>query len=349
MRIFDYVKRTKKTFSELKFNELDALVFSNLAYINYGNILKRKKMALKDVYKRLDFNNSVFAIDRFNYQNVLLFKALSESPRFQNIILEHYERKNTATCQFAALTIKVPRYLTYIAFEGTEDLLEGWEEDCRFSYEFPTDSQKMAYKYVKKHIKFKHFNIYIGGHSKGGNLAISAMLPTNWLTRLKVKKLFNFDGPGFLEEVVNTREYKRVQNKIISYYPEESIIGMLLENNTKKYIVKSSYKKVQQHNCYSWRIKEYLFERGTLSELSKKMHKRVQKICERYTKEERKFFVNTLFNLLDDSGYEKKSEFDHINIRKLIGMVKNLKNLKKEEKTILVDMFKLLLIEEKSV
>ncbi len=79
------------------------------------------------------------------------------------------------------------------------------------------------------------------------------------------------------------------------------------------------------------------------------MHKRVQKICERYTKEERKFFVNTLFNLLDDSGYEKKSEFDHINIRKLIGMVKNLKNLKREEKTILIDMFKLLLIEEKSV
>ena len=349
MRIFDYVKRTKKSFKELKFNELDALVFANLAYINYGNILKRKKMTLQNAYQRIDHNNSVFAIDRFNYQNVLLLKALSESPRFKDIILEHYERKNTSNCQFAALTIKVPHYLTYIAFEGTEDLLEGWEEDCRFSYEFPTESQKMAYKYLKKHIHFKHFNIYVGGHSKGGNLAISAIMPSNLLMRYKVKTIFNFDGPGFLEEVVESREYQRIKNKIISYYPEESIVGMLLENPSRNYIVKSSYKKVEQHNCYSWRIKDYKFERGTLSNYSKKMHNRVTKICQRYTKDERRLFVTTLFNLLEDSGYEKKSEFDHINIPKLINIVKNLSNLKKEEKTILIDMFKLLLIEEKSV
>lgn len=349
MRIFDYVKRTKKSFKELKFNELDALVLANLSYINYGTILKRKKMALKDVYPKIKHDESIFAIDRFNYQNILLLRALSESPRFKNIILEHYERKNTDTCQFAALTIRIPHVLKYISFEGTEDFLEGWEEDCRFAFEFPTDSQKQAYKYLKKRIKFKDFNVIIGGHSKGGNLAIASLLPMSFLTKLRIKNIYNFDGPGFLEEIVNTKEYQSIKNKIISYYPEESVVGMLLSNNSRHYIVKSSYKKVQQHNCYSWRIKDYIFERGVLSNYSKKMHNRVVKICERYTKEERRLFVNTLFNLLEDSGYEKKSELDHINIKKMINMVKNLSNLKKEEKTILIDMFKLLLIEEKSV
>ena len=346
MRIFDYVKRNKKSFKEVKFNELDALVFASLSYINFKNILDKKKLTIKEAYQKLEHNESVFALDRFNYQNVLLLKALSESPRFENVYVEKYERKTTRTCQFAALMIKVPHYLTFISYEGTEDDFDGWEEDGRFSYEFPTDAQKYAYRYLLKYLKNCNKTLYIGGHSKGGNLAISAMIHAKFLTRFRVKAIYNFDGPGFLPETIESKKYKRIVKKIKSYYPEESVVGMMLENLGDKKIVKSSYKKVQQHNSYSWWVDDNEFVTGKLSKYSIKWHNRTIKICNTYSKAERELFVTTFFNLLRESGYNKKSEFDKISIKKMMNMLKNLKNLNKNEKEILFGMFKLLLIEQ---
>ena len=42
MTIFDYVKKYNYTFEEAPFNEVDNVIFSTLAYVDFNGILKDK-------------------------------------------------------------------------------------------------------------------------------------------------------------------------------------------------------------------------------------------------------------------------------------------------------------------
>ncbi len=66
---------------------------------------------------------------------------------------------------------------TIIAYKGTDHSSIGGGENFRLLYLFPTYTQSVAYDYLKKNIlKKSDKNIYLCGHSKGGNLSISSAL-----------------------------------------------------------------------------------------------------------------------------------------------------------------------------
>ncbi|MEI3499052.1 MAG: Mbeg1-like protein [Bacilli bacterium] len=58
-----------------------------------------------------------------------------------------------------------------ISFKGTDSSLIGWLENFRLAYEYPTYTQKLAIDYLKNNISFLDQDVYVVGHSKGGNLA----------------------------------------------------------------------------------------------------------------------------------------------------------------------------------
>ena len=50
MNAYDYIDQTgNKTFNEEPFNEIDAMLFSFLSYVDYGEIVENNKIAIKDV------------------------------------------------------------------------------------------------------------------------------------------------------------------------------------------------------------------------------------------------------------------------------------------------------------
>lgn len=347
--ILKYIK-TLGTYSwnELSFNEVDALIFSLVSYIDFTGIIKEEKtLTFKDTENKLQSKFKLKSKDKFLNNIKEMFTLMAKAPRYSNLILENYVKINTKNEQFAAIMIRIDTKNVFISYEGTEDNLVGWEEDLRISHMFPIPAQQSAIDYLNKYHKtYRH--IYIGGHSKGGNLSMAAPIKANFWVRHKIKQIYNFDGPGFLNDQINSRKFKKYRKKIITYIPEESLIGVLLENSTQTKVIKSYAKKTLQHDAFTWKCFGPLFILGTMSDYSYNIKRKVKQILGNNTKEDRKLFVDTLFKVLYNSGYTEKSELNKINLIKVKNIIKETHKLTKEEKRIVLDVFKIFLQKENS-
>ena len=67
--------------------------------------------------------------------------------------------------QFSAVTFDLGDGLYFIGFEGTDELISGWEEDCEMSYKFPVEAHILAKKYINK-FTISNAKLILGGHSK---------------------------------------------------------------------------------------------------------------------------------------------------------------------------------------
>ena len=110
--------------------------------------------------------------------------------RYKDLYLYNYSYKRDHDKQFSALFIDINEKLTYISFEGTDDLISGWKEDFQMTYMFPIPGQREAIKYINKSIPlFTDRKYVICGHSKGGNLSVVAGMYANPLIKNKIKRI----------------------------------------------------------------------------------------------------------------------------------------------------------------
>lgn len=342
--LINYVKTNQdKTFLELPLSEVDAAIFTTLPYLNFVGILK-SDLTIKDAYDLFKVRILLKNHDTFTEKNIELFKTLANTKRYQNIILSNYKLLIDDTTQFGALTIKGDHF-KFIAFEGTTDDLVGWKEDFSLAYTYPIKAQQLALEYAINNIKLTDKLVILGGHSKGGNLAMYAGANLVLLKRLKIKTIYNFDGPGFLSENLDT--IKKVNKKIISYYPSESVIGMLLSTLGKEIIISSTAFQIFEHNIHSWIIIDHKFKTTNISDYSKNIKNKAIHILNKFSKEELEYFINTIFNILSESGYIYKSELKKLSLTKIKNILNNMKNLKEEDKKLILEIFKTFIIKEK--
>ena len=115
-------------------------------------------------------------------------------------------------------------------------------------------SQIDALKYLEEIAKEYPNNLRIGGHSKGGNLAVYASIFASEDIRNRIINIYNNDGPGFNDDIIETKEYKEMIKKVSTYIPQDSIFGRLLTHKEKYTVVKSTQRGVMQHDLYSWQL-----------------------------------------------------------------------------------------------
>ena len=96
--------------------------------------------------------------------------------------------------------------------------------------------------------------IRVGGHSKGGNLAMYAATTAEEAVRERLEAVFNFDGPGLSDCMDAATLYARVAGRLRSFVPQGSIVGMLLAHPDAYAIVKSKSISIFQHDPYSWQV-----------------------------------------------------------------------------------------------
>ena len=65
------------------------------------------------------------------------------------------------------------------------------------SFIMPVPSQEAAVEYINSTCQYIRGRLYIGGHSKGGNLAIYSAVKCSERVRKKIDCVYNNDGPGF--------------------------------------------------------------------------------------------------------------------------------------------------------
>ena len=152
--ILDYVHwRGDLSFLQDQFNILDNLIFAKLAYIDF-----------KDAVPDYPSQKKILAKNAMN----------KDTKRFGRIYMSNYVNiiEKESKTQFSAVVFHLDEDTIYIAFRGTDDTLIGWQENIDMLYTSPVKSQVLAVKYLEDIADlYPNVNIYLGGHSKGGNLA----------------------------------------------------------------------------------------------------------------------------------------------------------------------------------
>ena len=216
--IMDYLDwRGDITFEQSPFNEVDNVILAQLAYVNFRDIIpspeEKRSITLKEasqMFFDMYTENELKQDKSFISEAPFLMKKAAASKRFGNLILSNYVDTvdETLEKQFGAFHIRISPKHTYVVFRGTDDTLVGWKDDFNMSFIMPVPSQEAAVEYINSTCQYIRGRLYIGGHSKGGNLAIYSAVKCSERVRKKIDCVYNNDGPGFDVNMIKSAKYQ---------------------------------------------------------------------------------------------------------------------------------------------
>ena len=329
-----YLKNNHKSFLEDSFNEIDSLILAYLSYLHFPNI--------KTKLKNLDISKTTKV-----EKNIEFIKRVITSNRYKDVELCFYveDTNDLIEKQFSAVTFLLPDNTMYISFRGTDSTLTGWKEDFNMAYTLPVPSQIEALNYVEKITKLIPRKFYLGGHSKGGNLAVYAGCNLNKELTRRVIKIYSHDGPGFLKEFLTTSNYESIKDKISKIVPSSSIVGMLLYTNEHYKIIKSSEKGILGHDPFSWQVEgNKLIDLKKLSDGTAYTNKVINDFLSSLSKKEREIFIDSLFTVLQSTNLTTLDEISKNFIIKLPNILIAIYKLDDVNKKYILKTIKALII-----
>lgn len=322
--IIDYLIFYKDiSINEVHWNIMDNLMCSILVYLPIDSFNNYKTITeLYNYSNNYKLNEKSSLMVPVAYQVLELVK---DSKRYKNLKTSNFINNKNDLVQFGASTFRINNK-TIISYKGTDGSLIGWIENIRIGYQYPTYTHRLAIDYINKNIKINDTNVYVVGHSKGGNLAmVSAMELSNYKFN-KIKEVDNFDGPGFRYKEFDSLKYKRLSKKLVNIVPTESVVGVLL-NNQNYNVVKSNKYAFYEHYSSSWNIFGEHFINGYLSNISKGIHESTTKGIKNLNNEDLEEYFETIFNNLEkDYSSDFKLTFEDL--------IKIYKNMKKVDSDI---------------
>lgn len=309
--IVDYARTEFRSFDEKPFGPVDSLILSQLSYIHFEGVVPGFEPGAVPVRladcNRAECFETMFHFVRDAPNSLRLLQAAAASPRFRNIratmYISDFDPENDK--QFSALTFLLPGSTAYVAFRGTDDTIIGWKEDFMMAFVFPVPSQTQAAFYLSEAFPRLNGPILLGGHSKGGNLAVYAALTADEAIRRRITAIYDHDGPGFREGVLDCESYAQIEPLIQKTVPQSSIIGMLLEGHRKYTVVESSRIGVMQHDPFSWKLADDAFLTSEeVTDGAKYMDRTIREWVNNMDDAERERFTDILFGILDagDAG-----------------------------------------------
>lgn len=278
--------------------------------------------------------------------DIEFLQELSESRRFCDMQLSDYvnrvEEENQT--QFSAITIKVNEQENYISFRGTDTTLIGWKENFNMSFTFPVPAQKSALKYLEEVSNHSAGTYILGGHSKGGNLAMYAAAFCDAALQDRISTVYNFDGPGFDRKVVSMPEYQRICDKMKTFVPQSSIVGMLLEHEEQYIIVKSSEKfGVMQHDLSSWEVeRDHLCWLDHVTSASRLIDRTLKGWLAEMNISQREKFVDALYSILEKTQAHTLQDLDDRWFECTVIILSTLSNLDEDTRKLITEALSLL-------
>ena len=344
--IMDYISwRGDLSFEQSQFNEVDNLILACFSYVNLDGIsavTKQKGIGLKKLTKefmKLHTMKELEADKSFIRLAPFMMMEMAKSVRFGKCVVRNYVNDivTEAEQQFAAMEIVLEDGTSYVSFRGTDDTIIGWKEDFNLSTGV-VPAQKRAIEYLQKISEHTDGMLRVGGHSKGGNLAIygSVMCKS---AHEKIFEIYSNDGPGFSREFQELPEMKEMMPKIIRIIPEYSIIGTLLEHEKEPVIVASSSKGLLQHDGFSWEVQgPALVRRDSLNKTALRFIEILHKCIDGMDTEQKRLLIEDLFATLQASGYENLSEVQSGGLKSLAAMVKRVEKFAPESRGMMQEL-----------
>lgn len=246
------------SFAELPFCEADALILCVISYFDLSPILRGREdgaVRIADCGPCAADGAVSLLLTGNDLGNGEIFRAAIESKRFGALRITAYEDvfDPDAPLQFSALTFRDDDGFAFIAFRGTDETIAGWKEDFMISFT-QTDAQKLAAAYAER-VMGSCGRFYIGGHSKGANLALCAAGALSEEAWERVERVFLLDGPGLCPEVAELSVLRRIDAKATRILPEFDVVGKLFEPAiTDTRIIRSSAGGILQHSLATWQV-----------------------------------------------------------------------------------------------
>ncbi|MCI9396772.1 MAG: DUF2974 domain-containing protein [Lachnospiraceae bacterium] len=260
--ILDYLREYGDySLEEKPFSDVDSLVISQLAYLKFDGIVpgpeeKRPPVSLQEIAAHADYDH-LYADERYRRDNTALFMGALNGRRFGNLHLWNYvnliepERES----QFSAVVCGFSGGLTYVVFRGTDENMVGWKEDLNLAFSEPVPGQLRSVPYLEQAARTIEGGFFVGGHSKGGNLAVYAAMYCEPAVRERIERIYDHDGPGFRPEVRQQGAWQEIEGRIHKTVPRSSMVGMLLYADIAYRVVESKTIGLAQHNPYTWLVK----------------------------------------------------------------------------------------------
>ena len=342
------------TLEQSPFNEVDNLILAELSFVDFKDIVPGPgeggsvplHQAAEAFFARFPEGEKIDMGVLVPSTIPEMLRKMADAPRFRDMELNCFvDRLDVGKGeQFAALTIETGDGLLYLSFRGTDDTLAGWKEDFELACMPEVPAQKKAVDYVKDVSKqFPRKKLRLGGHSKGGNLAVYAGVFCPASVQRRIAAIWSNDGPGFHEDLLDLPEHQRVAERIYSIVPKSSVVGMLLEHEEDYTVVDSDQLGFLQHDGFSWQVLGGQFIK--LRQVTRQAHLSDQELrswVHGLSVEQREKFVSAMFDVLSATGAVTLTDLKDDSFKAVGAMVKAMKDLDKETRDGLWDFLAIL-------
>ncbi len=332
--LIDYLHwRGDLSFAQSALNEVDSVLFVFLAYFDLDGIIpvdpERERITLREAI-RLEREHHV---DKPYYGGAivpsadiqLMARLMSKSNRFANVRVTGFVNQINEDDQeqFSAYTALLDDGSVFVSFRGTDDTLVGWKEDMNMSFADEIPGQRSAVEYLNRIGRVTDGGIRIGGHSKGGNLAVYAAARCAPEVQDRIIRVYNNDGPGFSNGFLESEGYQRIKERVLKLVPQESVVGMLLGNDDHYTVIRSAKSGVLQHNCYLWEVRGRHFVRhGTLTKKSLELSRVLNGWITDKDEETRRELCDSFYEILTASEAKTLTDLSRDRAALLRAMVK---------------------------
>lgn len=308
------------------FNEVDNLILAQLVYVDFEGIVPppgQGEIYLKEasgLFWKKHTEQEIMARVSMTKSAPLLMRKMAESKRFRGAKLFGYinDISDEEQSQFSVVCVRLADSSLYVAFSGTDSTIVGWRENFNMGFLEETPGQKKAVRYLNWAAEKEKGILRVGGHSKGGNLAVYAAVKCHPSIQEKIEHVYSNDGPGFSRKMVQSAEYQRMLPKISTILPESSIVGMLLEHQEKFEVVQSTERGVGQHDAMSWEVlgTSFCYVEHLAAE-SILLDETMKKFIEQLNNQERELLINAVFSLLEEAQIKTVDDFYNSKWKKL--------------------------------
>ena len=315
-------------------NELDSLVAAVLSYLDFHGLEDARGWTLREA-KRIDLLIPKEASTFPNRKK--MFEMMADSARFGDCRMHHQivMTDEELTMQFSAMCLDLPDGTMAVMFRGTDNTLIGWKEDFNMAYRTRVPGQEAAGYYLKKAARLNGKPLRVMGHSKGGNLAVYAAASVSETVQRRIERIWSFDGPGVNLDMARSDGYARIRDKIASYIPQTSIIGLLMEYYKPYTVVRSTARGVEQHDPMTWQVYGRHFEElESIDRTAGVVSETLREMLTNSTPEQRGAFVETLFRLADNTNATTMSDLLNEKFRSLRKMAGGRKEVDPETRRV---------------
>ncbi len=334
------------------FNEVDNLILSQLVYVDFEGIVpgreSEEEISLEEaseLFFQKNREEDILAKVSMTKMSAFVMKKMAQTPRFAKVRLSKYvnDIDLEEQSQFSVLCITLQDGSIFIAYSGTDSTIVGWHENFNMGYLEETPGQRKAAAYLNETMEKNSRPLRIGGHSKGGNLSVYAAVMALPKIQNRIVAVYSNDGPGFRKEILESESYRNLEARISRILPESSIVGLLLEHDSRYKVIKSMERGAMQHDPMSWEVLQNHFVYvDDVNVQSLMLDEAMKNWLEQLDEAQRRQIVESAFSVLEAAEIYTVDDFFQSKLKKIQEIIKAMSDLPEETQKVLYEAIRLL-------